>query len=120
MKKKNIIYSILLSTILLTTGATCNKTLSDLWGGNSMNLEFSDIAKVINMVINWLVSAAAVLAVLFLIIGGVQYIFSLGNTEASEKAKKSIFEALTGLIIIMVAYLVIKFIAGLILKENVF
>lgn len=54
----------------------------------------------------------ATIAVLFLIIGGFQYITSAGNPDAIEKAKSTILYAIIGVIACLLAYAVVKYIIG--------
>lgn len=52
----------------------------------------------------------ATVAVLFLIIGGFQYITSAGNPDAIEKAKNTILYAVIGILASLLAYAVVQFI----------
>ena len=59
-------------------------------------------------VINALLLFAGAVAVLFLIIGGFRYVVSTGNPEQVEAAKKTILYAILGLIIIFIAFVLVK------------
>ena len=59
-------------------------------------------------VINFLLAVAFIIAVLFLIIGGFRYIISGGNAEAAEAGKNTIFNALIGIAIIILAYVIVS------------
>lgn len=50
---------------------------------------------------------AGVLAILFLIIGGVQYLASGANEEWAEAGKKGLTNAIIGLVIIILSYILI-------------
>lgn len=65
---------------------------------------------VLTAVINWILSLAAVLALLALVVGGVMYIVSFGNDQRTQSAKKIIISAIIGLVIIGVSFLVIEMI----------
>ena len=84
-----------------------------------MDLELSDLEKGLNNIIDLMIGGAAAVAIVFLIVGGVQYIGSLGNQEGAQKAKTTIINSIIGLIIILLAYLVIKIIANWLLKQSV-
>lgn len=56
---------------------------------------------------------AGILAVLFLIWNGIQYIMSNGDPEKAKKARAGIINAVIGIIIIVAAYYIIFFAIGL-------
>lgn len=58
-------------------------------------------------VINVLLSVAAAIAVLFIIIGGFMYVTSAGNAEQAEKGRTTLVNAVIGLIIIILAYVIV-------------
>jgi hypothetical protein len=105
--------------LFVTTGADCS--LKSLWGGTAPeNLGVNDVGTIINNVINWLLGGVGAVAIVFIMVGGVQYITSIGNPEAAQKAKTTLTYAIGGLILVLAAYLIIKFIAGFLLSKNVF
>lgn len=57
-------------------------------------------------VINWILSITLVVDVLFLIIGGFFYIISAGNEEREHQGKTTIINAIVGLIIIILSYVI--------------
>ena len=59
-------------------------------------------------VISLLLFVAGGLAVVFVIIGGYQYITSGGNEEQSEKGKKTLLNAVIGVVVIVMAYVIIN------------
>lgn len=65
------------------------------------------MSELINSLLNSLLALAAGLAILFLIIGGIRYIRSWGDTEQMEKAKKMVSYVVLGLVIILISYSVI-------------
>lgn len=76
------------------------------WGGN-LTLQ-SVIAKLINIAF----MAAGLVAVIYLIIGGFRYVTSSGNAEAIEGAKATILNAIIGLIVIFISFLLVNYILG--------
>jgi hypothetical protein len=86
----------------------------DFWAGllPSMNLSFGseDLLDVISSVINLAFAMAAIVAVIYLIIGGYSYVTAGGNPEAVEMAKTTIVNALIGLLVILVSYLIVQFV----------
>ena len=59
-------------------------------------------------VINILLFVTAGIAVLFVIIGGFQYITSAGNPEGAKKGKTTVVNAIIGLVIIVLSYVIIN------------
>ncbi len=56
------------------------------------------------------------MAVLFIIIGGFQYITSAGNPENVSKAKNTILYAIIGIIVTLLSYAIVKFIIDALTK----
>lgn len=69
-----------------------------------------DIVTVIVNVINWVLGFSAAVAVLFLILGGLQYITAAGNEKRVETAKNTILYAVIGLIVIMLSFVIVALI----------
>lgn len=61
--------------------------------------------------VNILLSVAAIIAVLFLIIGGFQYVTSAGNEETAKKARGTITNALIGIAVIVLSYTIVTVVA---------
>lgn len=77
-------------------GALCNS-----------NLDFS---KVIQTIISLLLIAAVVIALIFLIYGGIKWVISGGDKTAVEGARNHIVGAIVGLAIALAAFFIIKII----------
>ena len=75
------------------TGLRCDST-----GANDLIIKVIDI----------LLGVAFLIAVLFLIIGGFRYIVSAGNEETAEKGKKTVINALIGIVIIILSYVIVS------------
>lgn len=67
-------------------------------------------------VINWALAIAFILAVIFLIYGGFRYILAGGNEESAKAGRTAIFNALIGVVIIVLSYVIVqivyKFVSG--------
>ncbi len=70
-------------------------------------VNFTDFGALLRHFITWLLYAAGGIAVLFLIVGGFQYVASRGNEEATEKAKKTITYAVVGIVVIVLAFAIV-------------
>ena len=76
--------------------------------------DFNDFGDLLTRAIGWMLYFAAGIAVLFLLVGGFQYISARGNEEATEKAKKTITGAVIGIIIIIMAYAIVTIVSNLV------
>ena len=81
---------------------------------NGVNCTTTSVNGLIKTVINWLLGIAFGVAVLFLIIGGFWYITSAGNEETSEKGRKTAINAIIGIVIIILSYVIVNVIATLV------
>lgn len=71
-----------------------------------------DLVTTIVTILNYFLAIAGLIAVLFLIYGGVQYIISRGEEDAVEKAKGTILYAIVGLIVIGLSATIVNFVVG--------
>lgn len=72
----------------------------------------SDVWLIVAALIEILLRVAALLAVGFVIWGGISYITSQGNPDSTAKAQKTVVNALVGLIISIAATTLITYAAG--------
>ncbi len=66
------------------------------------------IAEIFRLIINWALAIAFIAAVIVLIYGGFLYITSAGNTEQAGKGKTAIQNALIGVVIIILSYIIVQ------------
>ncbi|MBR2994445.1 hypothetical protein IKF32_00805 [Candidatus Saccharibacteria bacterium] len=59
---------------------------------------------VITAILNSIIGVAGLVAVIYIIIGGINYMTSAGDTSKVEKAKKTILYAVIGLVICVLAF----------------
>lgn len=59
-------------------------------------------------IINVLLAIAAIVAVLFIVIGGFRYITSAGNEDQAKKGRHTVVNALIGLAIVILAYALVS------------
>jgi hypothetical protein len=74
-------------------------------GGAKTNKSVPDI---VHLIINWALYIAAILAVIFIIYGGFLYITSAGDTAQSGKGRTALTNALIGLAIVILSYLIVQ------------
>ncbi|MBX4205165.1 MAG: hypothetical protein KW788_03205 [Candidatus Doudnabacteria bacterium] len=66
---------------------------------------FSGVVKVIN----YLIGSATLLTIGYTLYGGVRMILARGNPQGVETAKKIMFYAIEGLLIVLLAYLIVTY-----------
>ena len=72
----------------------------------------SDVVPVVLAIVDNLVRIAAVVAVVFVVVGGVKYVTSQGEPDGVKSAKDSIINAMIGLVIAIIAASVVSFIGN--------
>lgn len=80
-----------------------------LTGGLGSETSLTDF---ILSVINIALALAGLIAVLFLIIGGFRYITSSGNSDGAELGKKTILNAVIGIIVIILSFVVVRVVSN--------
>ena len=80
--------------------------LGDLCPGGTGN----PIYALLQAAINWVVGIIGVVAVLAIVIAGIQYITSQGSPEGLKKAKSRITNAVIGLVLLVLMVAILKFI----------
>jgi len=73
------------------------------------------VTSVITRVVQIALALAGLVAILFLIIGGFRYVTAGGNEETAEAAKKTILNAIIGIIVIILSYVILRVIENALL-----
>jgi len=76
-----------------------------------------DVPTFIAFVIRILLFIGGGVAVLFIIIGGYQYLTSMGNEEQAEQGKKTLINAVIGIVLIVLSYVIINAVLGTISRS---
>lgn len=76
--------------------------------GVPCNVGNNTLTGLIIRVIQIILALAGLVAVLVLIIGGFRYVTSFGNEEVTGAAKKMILNALLGIVIIILAFVIVQ------------
>lgn len=77
------------------------------------NLTLQIFPQLIGSLIEIALELAGILAVAFIILGGIRYITSSGNPKAIEGARNTIVNAIVGLALAALAYVIVGFVTGL-------
>lgn len=72
------------------------------------------LTQVVVIALNYLIFIAAVIAIFYLIWAGIKYITaSTENEDATKAARKSVFNAIIGIVIITLSFVIIQVVVGL-------
>jgi len=83
---------------------------SSLFGATGNELNPEGIPKLLGNIISIASFISGVVAVIFIIVGGIRYITSAGNARAREGAQKTLIYAIGGLVLSISAYGILTFI----------
>ena len=75
-------------------------------GSGSLTTEATNLA---TKIITIALTLAAILAVLYIMYAGFQYITSAGNADRAKSARNGIINAVIGIVIIMAAFMIVRF-----------
>ena len=90
-------------------GQDCaNKGLQDIAPSFPATVRTQDLPTLIRTVINWALYLSAIVAVIFIIIGGFMYITSAGDPAKATKGRTTLVNALIGLAIIILSYMIVQ------------
>lgn len=80
--------------------------------------DIANIEDVIINVINAVVFVLGAVSAVFIIVGGVNYMTSTGDSAKVEKAKKTILYAVIGLVICVLAFAIVNFVVANIIESE--
>ncbi|MFZ1257930.1 MAG: pilin [Candidatus Saccharimonas sp.] len=89
------------------TPANCVKESVDSTSGGGQQKSAGDFIKII---VNILMFILGAIAVIMIIIGGIRYTTSNGDTNAITSAKNTIMYAVIGLVVAIMAYAIVSFV----------
>ncbi len=94
----------LVATVAAVTGNTLNiNSLPNSQGGK----DFADSAW--HTALNIVFGLAAVIAIMLVVINGLQYISASGDAQKTAQAKQGIMYAVIGLVIVIMAFTIVNF-----------
>lgn len=65
---------------------------------------------VVQNILNVIIGITGIIAVIFIIIGGVQYMTSAGDAGKAKKARDTILYAVIGLVVVILAFAIVNFV----------
>lgn len=78
----------------------------------------TNLTESITGIINGIIAALGIVAVVIIIIGGVSYMTSSGDASKVKKAKDTILYGVIGLVICVLAFAIVNFVITNILKQS--
>ncbi len=92
---------------------------NNLPAGDTSNVSVeTKVIDILNYLINLILFASGSIAVLMLVYGGIRFIASTGNEDQKEEAIKIIRWAITGLIVVILAFALVTNVIDLIYKAT--
>lgn len=77
-----------------------------------------DVAKIPQFILNLLFLIGIIVAIVFLIYGGIRWVFSRGDKAAVDTARGHIVAAIVGLIIVVAAFVIVNVVFSLLGVQN--
>jgi hypothetical protein len=96
-----------------STPKTCIKEGSDSVGGNK---DTTTLGQRITTIVNILLYLLGAIAVVMIVIGGIRYTTSNGESAQMTSAKNTILYAVVGLIVALLAYAIVNFVLDSFIK----
>lgn len=109
---KKVLALVLAAAVLMPLVATAATPYSIESIGSAIGLRDTDLKRTVINIIQWVLGILAILAVALVIYGGFLWMTSAGNEERVDKGKKVISAALIGLVVVILAWAIVIFIAG--------
>lgn len=75
----------------------------------------ADISAILLAIVEMLLRLGAIVAVFFVVWGGVQYVLSQGASDKTKEAKDTIVNAIIGLVLVMLATVLVNFVGNTLL-----
>ena len=111
---KNIICGLALSTVLVAAPVAVESASAQVQDGLNMtktaDTQNTSVDTLIRNVINILLWAIGIVSVIMIIIGGIRYATSNGDSNQVSAAKNTIMYAVIGLVIAIFAYAIVNFV----------
>ena len=95
----------------LAGGAECSK-------GASQSTNLFGTGGIFTVAANTLIFLVGAIAVIYLIIGGLRYVVSGGDSKAVTAAKDTILYAIVGIVVAVISYAVVNFVISALAKAN--
>jgi hypothetical protein len=115
VSKIQVIGGTILSVVIATIVAPLTYANSTVNGvnaaqGEGQPADLFGVGGTITAVVNILLYVVGLLSVIMIIVGGIRYVISGGNSAAVSAAKNTVLYAIVGLVVAFLAYAIINFV----------
>jgi hypothetical protein len=114
-----IVFMVAISPVVLPSvahGQLVNQFVNNCPVETGVRCSEASVSSIFRLIINWALAIAFIAAVIVLIYGGFLYITSAGNADQAKKGTTAIQNALIGIVIIVLSYVIVqivyRFVAG--------
>ena len=97
-------------TVYGKTSADCSK--AGALATNPDGCKADDLTDIIKNIINAVIFVVGIIAVVMVILGGIQYSTSQGASDRVKKAKDTIMYGIIGLVVALLAFAIVNFVLG--------
>lgn len=104
-----------LAVVAQTTTTGGDKVQSGLDGikgaypaGRAQGENVQDLKSLIKTILEWALYLAAVVTIIFIVIGGYYYITAAGNDARATSGRKTLVNALIGLVLVVLSYMIVQ------------
>ena len=95
----------------------CNLNVpEDIKRASGCNGEGDKLPSTITNILYGIIGVSSFVAVVFVVVGGVQYMTSAGDTQKTEKGKRTIIYALIGMAVCVLAFAIVNFVITNVIK----
>ncbi len=91
---------------------------AEVQAASGCNESTTGLEEAIRIILNSVIGIAGLVAVIFIIIGGVKYMTSTGEPGKVQTAQKTILYAVIGLVICALAFVIVNFTINIILDQG--
>jgi len=109
--KKVTISLLTLAILVLPVVASAQVTIRQSVG-LTFNLGTSDLESSVIKILQWVLGFLGLIAVIFILYGGLIWMTAGGNEEKVSKAKKILTAAVIGLVVVLIAWAIVTFVVS--------
>ena len=115
---KSTIYKIITFVALLPVAASADTYGLETAADETTLIQDTTVPKMVAIIINGLLSLLGMLFTVLIVWGGFRWMTSQGNTQQVDEARNIIKNAAIGLIIVVMAYAIARFVLDSLAKET--
>lgn len=107
------------NTVLCPNGKPANGDYASCYSGNQSGVfSNSDLMGTLTVIINVVVGVVGFIAVVMIVMGGISFATSQGDTARVAKARNTILYGVVGLVVALLAFAIVNFVLGSIFNAS--